>query len=310
MNRFKAAVVAGGALFATPAFAEEPTDPILGGEEASAEVGTEGMGMESTAVDASATAAVPNWPQAAIDRPYVRPKGSIAAYAQFGLASISIPATPVTPAGSITIDALGIGGAYGVTDQITAGAQYAFSLGLGDNDFTAQGPLTLWGGYGITHTSKLSITATADFTIDLCGGRDVMGDCVSAKSINAGLGARYNLAPNMAVFTGAPFGPGPVGQHLSISLESDGPIDFDVPVGFGFQATPQLFAFAQTQLATIHFNPPDMGDSITFIGDSIPLTLGGLFAVNKNIDVHASLFLDLANIGDVWGFALGGNWYQ
>ena len=35
----------------------------------------------------------------------------------------------------------------------------------------------------------------------------------------------------MAAFTGAPYGPGPVGQHLSISLESDGPITFDLDSG-------------------------------------------------------------------------------
>lgn len=308
MNRLKLAVIAGGALFATPALAQDATDPNLGGTDASADMsGTDPAASTGTetapSVDAAATTTVDMgaWPQAAIERPYVRPKSSIAAYAQFGLAAISVPAIPpATTGGTATLDMLGVGGAYGVTDKITAGLQYAFSLGLGDGDFEAKGPLTVYGEYQIVHSDKLSIAASANFTYDVAG---------ETSEIDAGLGARYTLAPKMALYTGAPFGPGPVGQHLSISLD-DGPIDFDVPVGFAYQASPQLMAFASTQLATIHFNPPMNGDSVTFIGDSIPLTLGGLYALNKTLDLHASFFIDLANAGDFWGFTLGGNYYK
>src|SRR5690606_30541244 len=104
-------------------------------------------------------------------------------------------------------------------------------------------------------------------------------DNTDDMDIVAGLGAKYLIGPKMAVFTGAPFGPGPVGNHLNISLSDNGPITFDIPVGFGYQAMPQLYAFATTQLATLAISN---GDSAFIFADYIPLGLGALYSVNKN----------------------------
>lgn len=317
--KLKLALVAGGALFATPAFADDPapTDAaatVEAGGGADANTGTTGAGMEgAAAVDANANAgAMPSmaWSRAVVERPYVLGKGKVAAYGQYAIAKFSFPNPLTGMSTSVTGDGFGVGGAYGVTDKITAGAQYEFTPGLvGDADSEIKGDLDLFGEFQIKHDGKLSLTASADFDLDLCGGSDAMGDCVTTKALHAGLGARYTLAPKMAVFTGAPYGPGPVGRHLKISLESDGPITFEVPVGFMFQVMPELNVHVMTALANISIAN---SDTVVFGADYIPLTLGGLYSVTPNIDVAAMFVLpDLKEIGfDLYAFSLGARWYN
>ncbi len=307
MNRIKLAVIAGGALFAAPVLAqdadpmadpttdptaENPGDPSMGMEG--------GTGMEGQPVDAVGTISAVGWPPSGIDRPYLRGKGSISASADFGFARLAFTDPLTGMSSSINVDAFQIGGTYGITDQISAGALYTISFGLGDNDFEVVGPLTLWGGYQILHKSNLSVAATAAYSINL-DNTDDMG-------LVAGLGAKYLIGPKMAVFTGAPFGPGPVGNHLQISLADNGPITFDVPVGFGYQAMPQLYAFATTQLASLSISNSDT----TFIfADYIPLGLGALYSVNKNIDVAGQIELgDLKEGFDLFAFTIGARWYN
>ena len=322
MNRIKLAVIAGGALFAAPVLAldadpmadpstdpaaENPADPGTGMEGTGMEGDT--TGMEGTPTDATGAIPAVGWPPSAIDRPYLRGKGSITAGADFALTRISITDPMTGISAEATLDAFTLNGTYGITDQISAGALYSISFGLGDTDFEVVGPLTLWGGYQILHKSNLSVAATAAYSINL-DNTDDMG-------ISAGLGAKYLLSPKMAVFTGGPFGPvssggllgaGPVGNHLNISLEDSGPITFDVPVGFGFQATPQLYAFATTQLASLSISN---SDSTFIFADYIPLGLGALFSVNKNIDVAGNFtFGDLKNGVDVFAFTIGARWYN
>lgn len=263
-------------------------------------------GGASAGMDANANAAVDAggglsmlWPQSVIDRPYVVPAGTIAAGVNLGVAKASFtftdPTTGMTTTTSATGEGMGILAAYGVNDKINAGLTYSLSL----HDFEAKGPLTIYGAFKLAHSAKMSVAATANFTYDLNA---------ETKEIDAGLGLRYNVAPKIAVFTGAPFGPGPVGQHLSVSLESKGPISFDVLAGAGFQATPQAFVYLSTNLAHINIS----NDASGFFGaDFIPLTLGGQFSVNKNIDAMAGFILpDLKNAKfDLFAFSVGATYY-
>ncbi len=255
----------------------------------------------AASVTATGSAMMGWWPTSAIDRPYMRGKGKITAGLDYDLfkASFFEPISMTTI--SATGDALALTAAYGVSDQINVGLGYFGPLGVaGDNDFNAAGTLDLWGGYQVKHDPKLSVAATADFNVDL-DNTDDMG-------IAAGLGVRYSLAPQMAVFTGAPYGPGPVGQHLKISLADSGPITFDVPVGFMYQATPELNVSAMTSLVNIGISN---SDTIIFGADYIPLYIGGLFAVNKNIDVTAQFGLpDLKEAQfDLYTVALGARYH-
>lgn len=314
MHRLK--FVLAGLLFASPAFAqgegEMPPDPNVGGE-----YGAEGeLGGEMTEATpppeggemAAATTGMA-WSRSLIDRPYTVAKGKIGAYADFSIVRFSF----ADPTGMISIsgtgDALGIGAGYGVTDKINVGAQYQVTLGLFDSDTEFKGPLSLFGLYQLVHDGKLSVTASGDFTVDLCGARDLMGDCDTALSINAGLGAKYLLGPKMALYTGAPVGPGPIGRHLSVSLESGGPITLDIPVGFMYQATPELNVQAETNLATIGISN---ADSSFFGVDVIPLGIGALYSVTPNIDVVGRFVLpDLKDAGfDLLVFSIGARYYN
>jgi hypothetical protein len=312
MTRIKLAVFAGSALLAAPAFADDTTEPAAGGTVEAGGTATDpaaggaGTGMAATG---TATGEAPTWwSRSLIDRPYVVNKGKIGAYADYGIVSISFDIGGMTQ--TATGDGFGIGAGYGITDKITAGLQYGFTPGIiGDADSEIKGALGLFGEYQIMHDAKLDVTASADFDLDLCAGTDMNGDCVSGKAIHAGLGARYTLAPKMALFTGAPYGPGPVGQHLSISLETDGPITFAVPVGFMYQATPELNVHLGTELANLSISN---SDSVFFGADYINLSLGGLYSVTPNIDVAAMFLMpDLKEAGfDLYAFTLGARYYN
>jgi hypothetical protein len=103
-----------------------------------------------------------------------------------------------------------------------------------------------------------------------------------------------------------------MGQQLSIGLNEGAAKTFSLPVGFGMQVTPELFAYLNTSLITILLSdPPAMGDRVSSIADITPLTLGGLFSVTKNIDAAASLtFFDLQNAGDLWAITVGARYYN
>ena len=277
---------------------EQPLDPSGGG----------GGGEMTGDVTTSAPAAGSFW-LPIIERPYILPKGKLQAYGDVRIQHVTTPMTPVTPETSRTDIGLHLGAGYGVTDKITAGVEYAFTL----HDFEIKGPLTLYGEYQLIHQSKLSVAASGDLTFDF-GGRDSMGGTSVDVSLHAGLGARYLVAPKMAVYTGAPYGPGPVGQHLTVPFDGDSAITFDIPVGFAYQAMPQLFVYAQTQL--LRFNLANKGgaDTVVVIGSDaggVPLTLGGLYQVTSDIDATAALvFPDLGGIGDKLAFVVGARWHN
>jgi len=310
MNLKKLLQVSTGLLFtagaASAAFADVEADANADAN-ANAEVAPDpNAGGGATGMDGTATATVDAgaglsmlWPHSTIERPMVIPAGTIGAGATLGVAKISIttidPITMMPTTTSSTGEGMGIQAAYGISDDLNAGIGYGFSL----NEFEIKGPLTVYGAYKLAHSAKMTVAASASFTYNLAS---------ESKTINAGLGLRYNVAPKIAVFTGAPYGPGPVGQHLTLSLDDMGPISFDVLAGAGFQATPDLFAYVSTNLAHIKIS----NDANGFFGaDFIPLQLGAQYALNKNLDVNASFILpDLKNAKfDLFAFTVGATYY-
>jgi hypothetical protein len=301
MNRLKFALAS--IMIASPAVAlaqgEGEAEPPAEGSEVDPNAGGD-MGA-STGGEMPTTMSTSGWSKSAIDRPYFRGTGKITAGGDLSILKVSFPdPTGMTSGASFTLDFITLRAAYGVTDQISVGLNYALSLGLGDGDFEAAGPLTLWGGYQIKHDAKLSLAATGAFSIDV--------DDTDTKAIGLGLGVRYTVAPKIGVFTGAPYGPGAVGGsgfggaagqlfgggHLSIELNGQdlapSPITFGIPVGAMYQATPELNINVSTNLGSIAINE-DAGDSVFFGADFIPLSIGGLFAVNDMIDATFNLAL-------------------
>ncbi len=248
------------------------------------------------------------WSDAIIDRPLTMPKGKIGIIGDLDVLRFSVTVAGMTA--SSTSEGLHAGFGYGVDDKLEIGAEYAFSL----HDFEIKGPLTLYGGYSLFHKDKLTVGASADLLVDFNGSGtvDPATGAVSSSTnlaLEAGLGVRYKVTDKIAVFTGSPIAPGPLGQHLHIGLNNSGPISFDVPVGAALQATPQLYAWVQTNIA--HFGFSNDNNAFLF-ADVIPLEIGGLFAASHQLDVGAFLNLpDLKNAQfDIMVFGIMGRYYM
>jgi hypothetical protein len=274
-------------------------------------------------------AALPPGPARMIDRPFSLHEGAIAAYGSIDIAH--------TVLGMMDLSQylMRLGGAYGISKDLSVGAEYGFALaGDGTDKTTGRGPFQLYGLYSLTQDDSLTVAAYAAFTANLAGAFDAMsGDPTTTKALSAGFDIRYKLTPDIAMFSGSPFGPALPGnlaglaiagvsargtqQHFTMSLEDKGPILFDVPIGVGFQATPELFAYLDTVLATfaISNSPYHEADgrektAVFFGGDDLelPLHVGAFYAVDKNIDVGGALLTNLDSAGDLYVLSLAARW--
>jgi opacity protein-like surface antigen len=248
------------------------------------------------------------WGDAIINRPLTMPKGKVGIYGDLDVSRISV--TVGTMTSSATAEGLHVGFGYGVDDKLEIGAEYAFSL----HDFEIKGPLTLYGAYSLYSQGKLTIGGSADLLVNFngFGTVDPMTGAQSSStdlSLQAGLGIRYMLTDKVAVYTGNPIAPGPLGQHLSIGLNNSGPISLDIPVGLALQATPQVYAFLQTNIA--HFGISNDSNAFLF-ADFIPVDIGLYYAASHQLDVGAFLNLpDLKNAKfDVLEFGIGARYYM
>lgn len=279
-----------------PGASEVPADPTTGG------------GSAATPTPESA----PDWSRAQIERPLTLRKGKLGALADLYI----FHATPEPILGmtqdSVTSEGLAVGAGYGILDKLEAGGSYAFAL----NEFEIKGIFTAYGAYALVRGAKLDIGVSADLAIDLSKSD-------AKEAIHAGAAVRYRITPKMAVFTGTPnkigtldsAGPsvgGPLGQHLTLRLNDGDISSFSIPVGFGFQAIPELFAYVNTNLVTFRLsNVPDGQKSVLSIADVSPLSLGALYSVNKNIDAAVSFsFFDLQNAGDTYLVTIGARYYN
>ena len=241
---------------------------------------------------------VGGWSDIMISRPLTLPAKKIAVYGTLELARLSFK-DAMGNSSSSTGEVLDLGFGYGVSDQLTVGAGYAFAL----HDFEIKGPLTLFGAYSLYAKDKLTIGASANLTIDFHGGADLMGNSITTETLQAGLGVRYQVAPKVAIFSGGTPIPGAfgrgvpseipmagsvLGQHLSIGLNSNAPISFDIPVGVGLQASPEAFIWVNTSVA--HLGLSNDNNAFLF-ADYIPLNIGLNYAVDKHLNIDAFLTL-------------------
>ena len=234
-----------------------------------------------------------------ISEPLTLGKGVLGLTAGFEIARLTVTVPPIPPATtpmtvSATAEELLLGGGYGINEKLEVGATYALDLHDDSGTFpnSGKGPLAIYGGYSLM-SGKLSIAAGADFSINLGNTDD--------KAIHAGLAVRYMVAPKIAIVTGNPVPPGPAGQHLSISLASNGPITFALPVGVEWQAAPKAFVYLNTELAS--FSISNSSNAFLF-SDFIPLDVGLLYRAAPGVDVGAHFSDDLKNAGDFYVFGV------
>lgn len=300
MTRLSKTLFVAAALLAAPVSTAFADEPVAGEEGGGGGEGGEGGAAATPAPsggDVSATAPGER-PSSIIDRSLTLVGGGLAVQADVGILRIpGIAVGQVMSEGTTSVGMV-VGAGYGVNEKLTVGGQYGFTL----NEFEIKGPLTAYGAYNLSDNGKLAVTAGADVELDLAQD--------NAFTIQAGLAVRYKVAPKFAVFTGNPYTPGPAGQHLSIGLSEGAAKTFSLPVGAAYQATPQLYAYLTTNLATISLSDPGVGDRVTTFNNSIPLGIGAWFNINKNLDAGASYADDLQSFGDAFLVLVGARYYN
>lgn len=188
---------------------------------------------------------------------------------------------------------------YGITDDIElAFAHYAFPT----SDI-GQGAIAAGLGFKLARGAmggKLEAIARAEIGYDLAASVDLTtGDTEGAVSpLGLGVHVRYLVNDKIALYT--------PGNQLTIGLDPNF-IALNIPIGVGFQATPELFVALETNIATI-----DIKDSATAVifSDTTPLQLTATYNAMPALDVLVGVATDLTNEpGDTLAILIGARYY-
>jgi hypothetical protein len=258
---------------------EEATDEAAEGAEEATE-GAEEAAEEATEGEGDA-AAVGRWPRAVIARPLTLPKG----LAQVGAA--------IKANNDFSTIGLLLNAGYGVSDDIEVRLNYLFTL----KEFEAKGLLNFGAGYKVLRGAaggKLEVIARADT------GYNLFLEGLAPLALGAQV--QYNISDKLAVLS-------PGGQ-LSIALEETAgirPMALVLPVGVGYQVTPEAYVQVDTTIASI-----ELADSPTTVifSDTTPVSFTAIYNAKPNIDAFATISTDLSNEpGDALTFLVGANYF-
>lgn len=281
-----------------PAFADDSTTSTEATGSGDATVNTGGA---SGSMNANATASVDGtmstgWSPQLLYSAQTMPAAGIGIAGTFVIYRYTAPVMPPVVATTVTVEGLGVAGAYGINDKLTAGLTYAFKLHPGG---TIKGPLALYAAYNVMHEGKLSVTVGADFDIDVN----------NTKNVGIGLGAsiKYLLAPKIALYTGNPIPIGPAGDQLGISFAKNGPIGLAIPAGVALQPTPEIFAYVDLTLMNIALSPKVSGKFL--FADQIGVNAGALYRATPELDVGVSISDNFKDAGGTYAIGLTGRYY-
>ena len=209
----------------------------------------------------------------------------------------------LTPAGmtTVTAEALRVYAAAGFTNTVTGGAAYSMVLndGIDGVGFSARGPLTLFGSIELVHKGPLSVVAGGDLVLNFAGANQT-----TEVSVRGGATARLTLWKLIALYTGSPLAGTPQARQLSLGFYDKGRSSLSLPLGVAVQATPSVYAFAETTIFEIFFvNAPQDASGNTqrtrlVFSDITPLTFGAYYSSTGRMDLGGSFtFPDLGSPG-------------
>jgi hypothetical protein len=224
------------------------------------------------------------WPRAVIARPLTLPGGVF----MIGADVVNFTSSFFDPAFIRVL----VG--YGITDDLELGfAHYAFATSAaGDGSVDANlGYKLARGAMG----GKLEAIA-----------RLQAGYSLGASALNPlGLGVhvQYNVTDKIALIT--------PGQQIQIGLESPNPIALQIPVGVGFQATPELYVQLDTTIANISIK--DSATTVIF-ADTTPIAVTATYNAMPALDILAGIALNLTppdplGVGDTFAILVGARYY-
>jgi hypothetical protein len=220
-------------------------------------------------------------------------------------------ALPISGAGGDTAALLGGGVAYGASDAVQIGADYAFQLAP---DVDAAGFFAGHVLFKLHHDKQMSAAL---------GGSIFLSRALADENVllfGVGLALRFRLTPQVSLYTdtnvcgGCINIAGPVmGQgliaHVGGSNGGDGAtlVGFTVPVGLAFQATPQVYLYGATVLGAafrVSSGGSSSSDSAFLFNDVIPIIAGVWYTASKQLEIGASITDDLKNSSDNYFFEL------
>jgi hypothetical protein len=255
-----------------------------------------------------------DFPLAINDRPLTLPTGKFEIHGGVPIVTSSTT-NAAGMSSSSTTESIAVGATYGVAPKIEVGADYAFRI---NPDASAKGFLDFHAGYLALHSGKLDVSFLAGLSMLFVDSVDATGMATTNTfaSIQLGAAVRYQLAPKLSIFTGNPGTPNgipgilsfvfpPVAYQLSFGINNSGPAYLALPVGVGLQATPNIYLFAATNIATIKI--ANASNSVIF-SDAIPLAIGAFYSMPK-LDLGVQFSDDLKNAGDLYILQFMGRYY-
>jgi len=238
------------------------------------------------------------WPLQIGDRPLVLAKDKLAVHGGLRVSTLTLETMPGVKTSS-TSESFVLGGTYGIGEKAEVGFDYALGLSPG----TLKGPFTLHGAYRAVAKPKLEVAIAAALAFDfaeITNAATMTTTTQSSVALQLGAWARYRVSRKASVFTGVPATPAqPVGlsklafalpplpYQLALGINNAGTRALELPIGLGYQATPNVYAFGMLNLA--HIRLQNTANAFLF-ADFIPLALGG-FYTRKTVDVGV-LFSD------------------
>ena len=291
---------------------EMDEDPLANGPaQAAADAGGDGDEQAEVAASVPAPAST-TAPLAINDRGLVGRRGGLEVHGGLPTLVLTLPGVMPGTTTSSTSEGLAFGATYGIGEKAEIGGDYALSLSPG----SIQGPLTLHGAYLAYAHGKLDIAVAAAVAVDFLDAVDpttMKTTTTSAFALELGGWVRYRATPKVSLFTGLPALPSstvslsklsfalpPLPYQLAVGLSSGSAIALDLPGGVGFQAAPNVYAFAMLNLA--HLRISNTQTALLF-KDFIPVTVGGFYSRDK-LDLGATLGDDLKQGTDYLRFEL------
>ncbi len=230
---------------------------------------------------ASDSTAIGRWPRSVILRPLTLPSGVFMPGADLKTYLLNDATGFFDPA------TLRVLFGYGITDDLEiAFADYTFA-----SDAAGDGRIAANLGYKILRGAaggKLEMIARVQGGYGLAETVNAMMESEGALlPLNLGVHVQYNLNDKLCLIT--------PGQQISIGLTEGNRSALDLPVGVGYQATPELYTQLDTSLAHINLH----GDATTVIfADTTPVTLTAIYNAMPELDVLAAIGTDVSNDPD------------
>jgi len=191
----------------------------------------------------------------------------------------------------------GVGGAFGVSDQLELGGDYAFQASPNTD---AAGVFAGHALFRVAHDQHMSAAL---------GGAALYSHAADGIVIAAGLSLRYRLNKQVSIYTMSSGVPicggclrilGPVTGQLVFAIPNNGSTEvfLNLPAGIGIQASPELYVFGETSLGTFLLSPRT--DSIVEFSDYFGITAGAWLSTSKELELGAAFADDLKHAGDIY----------